>query len=330
MRSAGGAAIERHAASAIGRGRLVLRVSVLVFVVRGWFVMLRVWCGGVVFDARRCWGYVGMRVRVDVDGAVVIGASPGAMVDEDGVAAPAEARAVPAVDSEGRTDDDGWAETDSRGDHEAGGRCVEDDCGIVDGNVVVGRIDGLDFDGSAVVHYVVVGRVGEIAVVVRGLTLTLNGVHDVVSLNENGVTERAGPWGIAGHHVEDGGKGEKGEDAGVPGEIVGLDSLGKRVAGEVGVVLGPGGCIGDLLPEGCSGEDLGEKRVRVEGYPLDELIELLRGDRWGKWGLLLVRWLRLGAGGRRGWWGWRRLVLRVRRRLLVGCRGLANDGGLGE
>ena len=213
--------------------------------------------------------FVGMRVRVDVDGAVVIGAGPGAMVDEDGVAAPAEARAVPTIDSEGRTDDDRWAETDSCGDDEAGGRCVEDDCGIVDGNVVVGRIDGLDFYRSAVVDYVVVGRGGEVAVVVRGLALTLNGVHDVVSLNENGVAERAGPGGVTGHHVEDGGKGQQGEDAGVPGEIVGLDGLGERVAGEVGVVLGPGGCVGNLLPESCGGEDLGEKRVRVESDPLD-------------------------------------------------------------
>ena len=132
---------------------------------------------------------VGMLVRMHVDGAVVIGACTGAMIDEDGVASPAEAGAVPTVDSEGWGDDDGWAEAYSGGDHESGSRCVEDDRGVVDGNVVVGGIDGLDFDVSAVVDYVVVGGGGKIAVVVGGLALALYGVHDVVALNKDGVAE---------------------------------------------------------------------------------------------------------------------------------------------
>src|SRR5580704_19061817 len=163
--------------------------------------MLVVRGGWMIFDARSRGVDVRMLVRVDVDGAVVIGAGPGAMVDEDGVAAPAEACAVPAVDSEGWTDDDRRAEADSGGDDESWARCVEDYCGIVDGDVVVGGVDGLDFDGSAVVDHVVVGGGGEIAVVVGGLTLALYGVHDVVALNENGVAERAGPLWIASHHV---------------------------------------------------------------------------------------------------------------------------------
>ena len=111
------------------RQRLIHRL-VLVFVVRGRVVMLRlgVLRGRVIFDSRGGGVYVGMLVGMDVDGSVVIGTCPGAMVDEDGVAAPAESGAVPTVDTEGRTDDDGWAETDSRGDHEAGARCIEDDC----------------------------------------------------------------------------------------------------------------------------------------------------------------------------------------------------------
>jgi len=212
---------------------------------------------------------VRMLVRVDVDGAVVIGAGPRAMVDEDGVAAPTEACAVPAVDSEGWADDDGWAEADSSGDDESGARCVEDYCGIVDGDVVVGGVDGLDFDGSAVVDYVVVGGGGEIAVVVGGLTLTLDCVHDVVTLNEDSVAEVAGPLWVAGHHVENRGKGQEGEDAGVPGKVVGLDGLCEGVSRQIGVLLGPVGGVGDFLPEGGGGEDLGEERIGVEGDALD-------------------------------------------------------------
>ena len=84
--------------------------------------MLRVWCGRVIFDARGGGVNVGMFVGMRVDGAVVIGARPGAMVDEDGVASPAESGAEPTVDAEGWGDDDRWAETDSRGDDEAGAR----------------------------------------------------------------------------------------------------------------------------------------------------------------------------------------------------------------
>ena len=86
-----------------------------------------------------------MCVGMSVDCAVVEGAAPGTMVDEDGVTSPAEARAAPAEDTEGRTDDDGGAETDSGGDYEARTWRVEDDRGAVDGDVVVGGVDGLDF-----------------------------------------------------------------------------------------------------------------------------------------------------------------------------------------
>jgi hypothetical protein len=82
------------------------------------------------------------------------------------------------------------------------------------------------------------------------LTLALYGVHDVVALNEDGVAEVAGPLGVAGHHVEDRGKGQEGQEARIPGEIVSLDGLCEGVSGQVGVLLGPGGGVGDFLPEG--------------------------------------------------------------------------------
>lgn len=191
-----------------------------------------------------------MRVGVNVDGAVVVGACPGAMVDEDGVATPAESGAEPTIDTEGRGDDDRRAKTDSGSDDESGTGGVEDDGGVVDRNVVVRGIDGLDLDVSAVDDYVVVGGGGEIAVVVRGLALPLDGVHDVVSLNEDSIAESAGPLLVARHHVEHGGKGQEGEHAGVPGKIVSLDGLREGVASEVAVLLGPGGGVWDLLPEG--------------------------------------------------------------------------------
>src|ERR1700729_2789258 len=118
--------------------------------------MLRVRCGRVIFDSRSGGADVGVVVGMGVDGAVVISACPRAMVDEDGVASPAEARAVPTVDTEGRGDNDRWAETDSRGDDEAGARRIEDDCRAINGNVYVSGVDGLDFDVSVVVGYVVV------------------------------------------------------------------------------------------------------------------------------------------------------------------------------
>ena len=193
---------------------------------------------------------VGMLVGVNVDAAVVEGAAPGAVVDEDGVAAPTEACTVPAEDSEGGADGDGRAEADGGAADEAGSWGVKDDCGIVDGHVVVGRIDGLNLDVAIVVDDVVVGVGGEVAVVVCFLTLALDGVHDSITLAENRVAQGPGPLRVARHCVEHGGEGQECQDAGVPWEIVGLDGLGEGVAGEVAVLLGPGGGVWDLVPEG--------------------------------------------------------------------------------
>ena len=146
---------------------------------------------------------VGVGVGMNVDAAVVEGSSPGAVVDEDGVSAPAEACSVPAEDPEGGSDGDGWAKADTGSDDEAGTRSVEDDGGAVDRDVVVGGIDGLDFEVSAVVDHRVVGVGGKVAVVVCGTALTLDGVHDVGPLTEDGVAKAAGPLRIVGHHVED-------------------------------------------------------------------------------------------------------------------------------
>ena len=61
----------------------------------GGLVMLRVRLRRVGLCAWCCRANVGMRVRMDVDGAIVIGSVGGTMVDEDGVASPAESCAVP-------------------------------------------------------------------------------------------------------------------------------------------------------------------------------------------------------------------------------------------
>jgi len=211
---------------------------------------------GVALYACRCWVYVGMCVGVNVNVAVVVGTGPGVVVDDDGMTSPAEACTVPSVDAEGGADGDGGAEADSRGDDESGAWAVEDDRGAVDGDVVVGGVDGLDFDVAAVVGDCVVGVGNEVAVVVGQAALALDSVHDVRALAEDGVAEGAGPLRVAGHHVEDVGERQEGEDAGVPGEIVGLDGLGEGVAGHEAVLLGPGGGVGDLVPEGGGGEDL--------------------------------------------------------------------------
>jgi len=262
----------------------------------------------------------GVGVGMDVYAAIIEGAAPRTMVDENGVASPAKACTAPAKDAKRRADDYGGPEADGSSDDEAGTWSVEDDRRIVDGDVVVGGVDGLDLEVAAIVDDVVVGVRGEVAIVVRGLALTLDGVHDVGALAEDGVAEGTGPLRIAGHHVEDGGEGEEREDAGIPGKVVCLDGLGERISREGCVLLSPGGGIGDLIPEGGCGEDLGEKRVRVEGDALDELIKFLRRDGRG-WSFLLL----LRVGGRWGWW-WVGLGL-----LLIRRRGrLADDRGLCE
>ena len=261
---------------------------------------VRVLCVCMGLDAWGGWVGVRTRVRVDVDVAVVVGAAPGAVVDEDCVATPAEAGSSPSEDAKGRADDDAGAKTDSGGDDEAGTRRVEDDGGTVDGHVEVGRVDGLNFEVAAVVTYVVVGVGVEVAIVVGGVALALDGVHNISALDEDRIAERARPLAVFSHRIEYGGKGQEGQNAGVPGKVVGLDGLGEGVAGEIRVLLGPGGGVGDLVPEGRCGEDLGQQGIRVQGDALNKLIELLRGH-----------------------WGWRRGLLRVGRgRLLpVGWRG---------
>ena len=66
----------------------------------------------------------------------------------------------------------------------------------------------------------------------RGLALTLHGVHDVRALAEHCVTESARPLWIASHHVEYGGEWQERENAGIPRKIVGLDGLGERISRE--------------------------------------------------------------------------------------------------
>ena len=59
----------------------------------------------------------------------------------------------------------GGAEADGSADVEAWARGVEDYGGVVDGNVVIGGIVGLDLDVAAVVYDVGVVVAGEVAVV---------------------------------------------------------------------------------------------------------------------------------------------------------------------
>ena len=99
---------------------------------------------------------VGMGVGVNVDAAIDIGSGPGTVIDEDGVSAPAEACAIPAEAAECRSDGDDWAEADGSPDEEAGARSVEDDAGVIDGDLVEGWIDGLDFNVAAVIDDVIV------------------------------------------------------------------------------------------------------------------------------------------------------------------------------
>jgi hypothetical protein len=298
----------------------------------------------VRLNPRTDWTNEGMGVGVNVGSAIVEGSAPGAMVEEDGVASPTEACSVPAEVAKRRAYGDDWTEADGASDEEARARRVEDDGGAVDGDVVEGWVDGLDLDGSVVFYDVVVGVGSEIAVVFCLLAHALDCVHDVGPLAEDGVAEIANPLRITGHGVEDGGEGQESENAGVPGQVVRLDGLSEGVAGEPGVLLGPGSGLGDLVGEGGCREDLGEKRVRVECDALDELVKLLR-RHWRRWRpLLLVGWgSLLLILGLTLLWILRLTLLRVLRLRLLGVlwlallligrrcrRSLANDGGLGE
>ena len=185
--------------------------------------------GAMLFNAGRGGADVGVGVGMDVGAAILVGASPGAVVDEDRVRAPAEACAEPSEAAEGDAEGDGGAEADGSADEEAAARRAEDDEGIVDGDVVEVGVEGLDFDVAALVDDVDVGVGLEVAVAQGLAAEALDGVHDVGALGEDGVAELAGPVGVAGHHVEHGGEGQEGEDAGVPGEVVGLDRGGESV-----------------------------------------------------------------------------------------------------
>src|ERR1700722_3181575 len=187
----------------------------------------------VALYAGACGSNVGMGVGVNVDAAIDVGPAPWTGVDGDGVAAPTEACPIPAEAAEWRSDGDGRAEVDGAANEESWARREEDDARAIDGDIVEGRVDGLDFDVAVVVDDVVVGVGGEVAVASGRAAHALYGVHYIGLLVEDGVAERAGPLGITRHHVEHGGEGQEGKDTGVPGEIVGLDGLGEGVAVEV-------------------------------------------------------------------------------------------------
>ena len=213
-------------------------------------------CGALHWMLLHAWGSgadVRVRIGVDVGAAVDVGAGPGAVVDEDGVATPTEACAEPAEAAEVDAERDGCAEADGSADEEAGPRGEEDYSGIVVGNVVERRIEGLDLEVSAVVDYVVVLVVGEVAVVLGLATHALDGVHYVLALGEDGVAELGGPAWVLGERVEDRGEGQERENAGVEVEIVSLDGGTERVAGDVGVLVGPVGGVGNFVPVGGGG-----------------------------------------------------------------------------
>ncbi len=108
---------------------------------------------------------------------------------------------------------------------------------------------GLNLEVSAVVDYVVVRIIGEVAVVLGLVAHALNGVHDVLALSENGVAQLAGPAWVLRHHVEDRREGQQRENAGVEVEIVSLDGRTERIAGNVGMLVGPVGGVGDFVVE---------------------------------------------------------------------------------
>jgi hypothetical protein len=278
--------------------------------------------------------YVGMGIGVNVGAAVVVGATPRAMVDEDCVGSPAEARTVPAINSEGRANGDDWAKAKCSSNVKTRTWCVEDDRRAIDGDVIICGVDGLNFEIAAVVGYVVVGVGGKVAVAASDATLALDGIHDVRALAENRVAEGTSKLRVAGHHVENRREGKESKDAGIPGKTVGLDRLGDGIASKGRVLLGPGGCVRDLVPVGGGGENLGEERIGVECDALDELIKLLRSHRrrWWRsllligWGglLLVLRLARLRIGRLSGLWV-SRLCL-----LLVGWWRLTDNWRLGK
>jgi len=66
----------------------------------------------------------------------------------------------------------------------------------------------------------------QIAVVPGPATHALNGVHNIGTLSENGVSKVVGPGRVGSHHVKHRGEWKERENAWIPGEMVILDRRG--------------------------------------------------------------------------------------------------------
>ncbi len=211
-------------------------------------------------------------------------AAPGAIVVVDAAHAPVPSPAVPApglVVGEQCPDGNRSAEgDDGRGDDDTGAGDGVDDGGVVlwDVNDLrVSRLDDIDGlrSGLDLDHLLGAGPEGA-----RGVGLVaeaLDGVGDLSLVAADGLADGGVVVDVAGHHLEDGGEGDEGEEGRIVTLLLG--GVGERGAGELRILRDPVGDVEDLLRIGRGGRDLGEQGVGIERDRGEELVELLGGGR---------------------------------------------------
>jgi hypothetical protein len=116
----------------------------------------------------------------------------------------------------------------------------------------------------------------QIAVLFGFVALALNSVHDGVPVCQNCIAEVGSPAHVRRHGIQDGRKRQECLNAGIPGELVCRDGLRQGIASEVVMLVSPLGGVGNLVRKTGSGQDLRQKRIRIERNAVYQGVELAR------------------------------------------------------
>src|SRR5271170_2793671 len=115
--------------------------------------------------------------------------------------APAETSGAPSPGSEEAADADAETKTDRAANKEAWARRGVHDERVVGWDDDKGRTHRFNFDVRSAGHDdLLIGA--QVAVVTRLSAHTLDGVHDILALRQNGVAQVIGPVRVRGHFVE--------------------------------------------------------------------------------------------------------------------------------
>src|ERR1700722_5010485 len=199
----------------------------------------------------------GMHVGMYVCGSIDPHAAPWTAIDQDGVRRPGKSGAKPPSPStECRTNGNRRTEVDCSPNRESWSRWCKDNERIVSRHVDHTWIDRKDLDVAALIGYVTVTVRYQIAVSSGLPAHPLHRIHHVRSLRQDCIAKLLRPSGVARHHIENRGESKQAQDAGIPLQVIRLDSLGQRISFQVAVLIGPACGIRNLAPVSGSGEDL--------------------------------------------------------------------------